>query len=207
MKGPLTFLGADQSNLGLEWTKYHGGIQASWSGSNGGCLAWALRATRVTHFHFARQFQQIQPRPEFTSRFVKGKDSVFREVADSWFRFEQKGRGSLHLHLLLWLKKEPVDVKPEGSQDSANSDNDRSHTEQRCVVSYVLGLGYCLGCFPRAFLAPPTRTPRFDTWVALPYTLPLATLVGRGRYAKHKKAFALARMPRGTHPIVQRLHQ
>lgn len=77
-------------------------------------------------------------------RFVKGKDSVFGEVTDSWFRFEEQGRGSLHLHLLLWLKKEPVDEEPAGSQDSAGPDNDRSDTEERCV-----GI---LGCF--AFLTP-----------------------------------------------------
>lgn len=65
------------------------------------------------------------------SRFVKGKDSVFGEVADSWFRFEEQGRGSLHLHLLLWLKKEPEDEQSTDTDSSQDGEEARDDLEQR----------------------------------------------------------------------------
>ncbi|CAM9347818.1 unnamed protein product, partial [Ascophyllum nodosum] len=94
---------------------------------------------------------------EWLQRFVKGKDSVFGEVADYWFRFEEQGRGSLHLHLLLWLKKETVPGSAD-SQDDSSGDDDCSDSDE-----------------------------------------------ANERTAKLRKAFALARMPRGSHPFVQRL--
>lgn len=68
------------------------------------------------------------------SRFVKGKDSVFGRVADSWFRFEEQGRGSSHLHLQLWLEKVPVEETggSQGGDDEDDSDND--HLQQRYNV-------------------------------------------------------------------------
>lgn len=70
------------------------------------------------------------------SRFVKGKNSVFGEVADSWFRFEEQGRGSLHLHLLLWLKKEPIDASSPSSDDDTHGHSDNS--APRYAPFYVL---------------------------------------------------------------------
>ena len=93
----------------------------------------------------------ITPRIVFltSSRFVKGKDSVFGEVAYYWFRFEEQGRGNLHLHLLLWLKKETVpgsaDSQDDSSGDDDCSDSDEANERWSGFYGLVLVLGSCSG--------------------------------------------------------------
>ena len=56
---------------------------------------------------------------------MKGKNSVFGPVADSWFQFEEQGRGSLHLHLLLWLERPDNQASQSGgSQDTSATEDD-----------------------------------------------------------------------------------
>ena len=73
---------------------------------------------RFHSFDFCDTSSGSTPNHFLAVRFVKGKDSVFGPVSDSWFRFEEQGRGSLHLHLLLWLEK------PESESDSTQSQED-----------------------------------------------------------------------------------
>lgn len=56
---------------------------------------------------------------------------MFGPIADSWFRFEEQSRGSLHLHLLLWVEK-----PAETGNDSSHSDTDDDNGIDRCVLSY-----------------------------------------------------------------------
>ena len=72
----------------------------------------------------------------FPTRFVKGKDSVFGKVADYWYRFEEQGRGSLHLHLLLWI--EDPDDPPSATTDSQEDVDDNGDPIQRYALHPAL---------------------------------------------------------------------
>lgn len=51
------------------------------------------------------------------TRFVKGPKGVLGPVKDFWYRFDEQGRGSLHVHLLLWIDKPQID-RDEGFDDN-----------------------------------------------------------------------------------------
>ena len=67
---------------------------------------------------------------------VKWEDGVLGEVEDHWFRFEGQGRGSLHLHVLLWLKKVPLE-EGEGTQGTPGTQDsfadERGDLHQSCA--------------------------------------------------------------------------
>ena len=75
---------------------------------------------------------------------------MFGEVEDHWFRFEEQGRGSLHLHLLLWLKKVPLEEGEDTQRTTGTQDSfadERADLQQRCAVCRVVlgglvGLGW-----------------------------------------------------------------
>ncbi|CAB1102612.1 unnamed protein product [Ectocarpus sp. CCAP 1310/34] len=99
-----------------------------------GCphASWPRHQVEITR-HWRRNIM------EWLNRFVKGNDSVFGNVKDSWFRFEEQGRGSLHVHLLLWVA-DPVtpDTGPSQSQEpppSQQTVDENGDTILRCVTT------------------------------------------------------------------------
>ena len=48
---------------------------------------------------------------------------MFGPVADYWYRFEEQGRGSSHLHLLLWMEDPDDPPSPTMTSEEDVDDN------------------------------------------------------------------------------------
>ena len=61
---------------------------------------------------------------------------MFSPVADYWYRFEEQGRDSLHLHLLLWM--EDPDDPPSPTMASEEDVDDNGGPMEKWVHNQAL---------------------------------------------------------------------
>lgn len=65
---------------------------------------------------------------------IKRKNGIFGEVINYWYRVEFQNRGAIHIHMLLWIKNDPVENSIVCAQIPNYNNND---VESTMIKEYV----------------------------------------------------------------------